>query len=167
MPRAATSRAPAAPATGTSAERSSYRADLPGALSALGWAVALAGMAFCPSGCSHRPHSGVPTAGARISITSDGSPLAAAVVEFCNEATGMGGGGTLDGRGTMTLDAVPLGDYTVTVVPSRADLSAGKPGTSQKSSRIPVRFQNPQTSPLSVTVKKGTNDFVLELNDAR
>ena len=48
------------------------------------------------------------------------------------------------------FDGVPPGDYVVTV-------------TAPAPNKVPDRYARPETSDLKVTVKKGANEFTLEL----
>jgi hypothetical protein len=101
----------------------------------------------------------------------EGTPAANAVVTFHllnpdAKRTTRGGDAMAEADGTFTLstyaanDGAPAGEYAVTVVwwnpPVDAD---GKPGPNM----LPERYARPETTPLKVTVKAGTNEVLLEL----
>jgi predicted phosphodiesterase len=110
-----------------------------------------------------------PTAG---KILLDGQPLAGATVAFhllnpdtkrftyvCD--------GLTDANGRFQVstysknDGCPAGEYVVTVVKTGRGYSDGEV---PEKSLIPERYQTPQSSPLKVTIKEGTNDVNFELN---
>jgi len=128
--------------------------------------TALAGVL---AGCGSTPHSEIPTASVAITVTHGGEAVTDGQVDLNNDQTGLGAGGELDGEGKVVLSAVPLGEYTVTVLPPDADPlppESGRPAKGSKpASRIPAKVRNPRTSPLKVQVKDEENDFRFDLKD--
>lgn len=123
-------------------------------------------------GCGPKaPHSGVPTAPVTLVVTYAGTGVANAQVDLHNDTTGMGAGGTSDGSGKVGLGAVPLGEYTVTVLPPEANPLPPAPGEQPApavaATSIPQSVRDPRTSSLRATVVAGANEFAFELKDIK
>ena len=102
-------------------------------------------------------------------VTFRGRPLTSGTVTLFNDETGVGVSSDLDASGTCTFEDVLAGIYGVTIQPppppSPEEMAQGAK-VKAKSSPIPKKFANPQTSRLQVTVKEGDeNEFSFELKD--
>jgi hypothetical protein len=123
------------------------------------------------TGCGHTPGTEKPRGEITIKITNGGAPVPEGQVDLANEETGEGGGGPLDATGTATIEMVALGSYTVTVNPPPQEPVA--PGMDQASAQpkeyanIPAKVRKIQTSPLTVEVKSGTNEFTFDLKEVQ
>lgn len=121
------------------------------------------------TGCGRTPGSDKPRGEITITITNGGTPIPKGQVDLANEETGEGGGGPLDEAGTATIEMVAVGNYTVTINPPPQEPIA--PGMEQPApqtkddSRIPPRVRKIKTSPLTVEVKAGTNEFTFDLKE--
>ncbi len=91
-------------------------------------------------------------------VTYNGQPLTAGVVTLINEATGVGGSVKLDSSGGYYIQTIRTGQYKVAVhnVPP-------PPGGKVVMLNIPEKFQDIQSSGLSVTVEEGKNTSDLKL----
>ena len=118
-------------------------------------------------GCGPTPHEGKTTGRVTVTITHGGQPVTTGQVDLSNEQTGEGGGGQLNEEGVATLDRVPLGSYTVTVVPPPPDPTPVAPGQTppkpQEYPNIPEKFRRNATSPLQAEVKEGENEYQFDL----
>ncbi len=104
-------------------------------------------------------------------VLLDGCPIPGMMVVFnLASADGKKYAHTADARieadGSFALatyragDGAPVGDYTVTVVPSFGLIETpGKPGPNS----VPEKYRKPETTPLKASVKEGKNTFTLEL----
>lgn len=119
--------------------------------------------------CSRTPGSDKPRGEISITITNGGDPVPEGQVDLVNEETGEGGGGPLDESGTATIEMVAVGKYTVTVNPPPEEPIA--PGMDQPAAQpkeypnIPNKVRKIQTSPLTVDVQSGTNEFSFDLKE--
>ncbi|MEQ8853893.1 hypothetical protein [Gimesia sp.] len=119
--------------------------------------------------CSRTPGSDKPRGEISITITNGGDPVPEGQVDLVNEETGEGGGGPLDESGTATIEMVAVGNYTVTVNPPPEEPIA--PGMDQPAAQpkeypnIPNKVRKIQTSPLTVDVQSGTNEFSFDLKE--
>jgi hypothetical protein len=107
-------------------------------------------------------------------VTADGQPVHPAAVLFTNPTMGVNMTAITDEQGSYRVVmakgvGLPLGDYQVIVGPPPADQAMGPagraPGGSQSPSTIPERYQQLSTTPLSLTVKSGKNQFDIELSE--
>lgn len=132
--------------------------------------IGLAAVCACLPGCSKSPHSEIPTAPVTITVTYGGEAVTEGQVDLNNAKTGLGGGGALDGQGNVVLPAVPLGEYTVTVLPPDASplpTASGQPDAKPKvDPRIPKKVRDPEKSPFKAQVKAGKNHFTFDLKQA-
>lgn len=119
-------------------------------------------------GCGQTPHSGKPTAQVTVAVTQGGRPVTEGRVDLGNDKTGEGGGGELNGQGVATIPAVPLGSYTVIVVPAETPVVPGvasQPAPPKKEEPgIPAKVRSFKSSPFKAEVKKdSSNQFQFEL----
>lgn len=102
-----------------------------------------------------------------VTVTYGGEPVTVGHVDLNNEQTGEGGGGELNAQGIATITDVPLGDYTVTVLPPPPDpapVEEGQPAATMKEyPQIPEQFRRIATSPLRAAVQNGSNQFKFDL----
>ncbi|MEQ8851764.1 carboxypeptidase-like regulatory domain-containing protein [Gimesia sp.] len=132
-------------------------------------------IAFCiflitlNNACSRTPGSDKPRGEISITITNGGDPVPEGQVDLVNEQTGEGGGGPLNESGTATIEMVAVGNYTLTVNPPPQEPIA--PGMDQPEKQpkeyanIPEKVRKIQTSPLTVDVQSGTNEFSFDLKE--
>ena len=119
--------------------------------------------------CSRTPGADKPRGEISITITNGGAPVSEGQVDLANEETGEGGGGPLDESGTATIEMVAVGKYTVTISPPPQDPIA--PGMDQPAPQpkeypnIPTKVRKIQTSPLTVDVQSGANEFTFDLKE--
>jgi predicted phosphodiesterase len=117
------------------------------------------------------PRKQLPTHPAAGVIRLDGRPLAGATVtlHFLNPETERytaTADGLTDARGEVKFstygkfDGAPAGKYAVTVVKTGRGYYDGEV---PEKSQLPARYEAPADSPLRVTVKPGSNEFILEL----
>lgn len=126
----------------------------------VGWWVTL-GLVV---GCGHVPHSDRPSGKVIATVTYGGTPVTNGYVNFSNPQTGLGAGGLLEANGTATMNAVPLGDYVVTVTLPPASPTDPNP-QQQENPQLPKKFRLESTSTLKATVKTGTNELKFELKE--
>ncbi|WP_437222941.1 hypothetical protein SH661x_003009 [Planctomicrobium sp. SH661] len=93
-------------------------------------------------------------------------PLKDVTLSFFSASTGDGVQAHTDESGHYDVARLPVGDYTVRVIP-KAVVPPGNPGappTVPSDSKIPKKFQESSTSGLTVTIKFGANtsNFRLE-----
>jgi hypothetical protein len=109
-----------------------------------------------------------PTAG---KVTMDGKPLAAATVTFHllnkdSEKYNSVCDGLSDATGHFQMstyskaDGSPVGEFAVTVVKTGKGYYDGE---IPEKTQLPERYAKPETTPLKVTIKDGTNDVNFEL----
>jgi hypothetical protein len=94
-------------------------------------------------------------------VTYKGQPLTTGVVTLLNEKAGSGASGEIDASGIYQIPSIRTGEYNVAV-----HQSPPAPGAAPKGNwklNIPEKYQTPQTSGLTATVKEGSNtaDFGL------
>lgn len=147
-------------------KRSNRRAGLP--RPALSIVVALASI---PMGCGS---SGPEMASVRGKVTYKGQPVTKGTVSFQSTAPegGRNATGTINPDGTYTLqtenpgDGAQLGDYRV-AISARDDVILDyipkKPVPPKR--LVPAKYENPDTSTLTATVKSGSNEFDFPLAD--
>jgi hypothetical protein len=136
--------------------------------------IGLAGLSTCCAmmiGCGGEvPGSKKPAAPVVLKITFGGEPVAEGFAQLTNSLTGEGGGGPLSKAGTVSLDRVVLGDYTVTVLPPEpTGAPVDAPGAQKEAKRdlanIPKKFRDRSASPLKVLVKDEKNRFSFDLKE--
>jgi hypothetical protein len=100
-------------------------------------------------------------------VTIDGEPLVSAMVTFHPEKPGNTGQAASEPDGTYTLntygtkDGALVGKHTVTIeryLPPMPSQPGGKLPSSKSS--VPKKYTRPDTSPLKVEVKSGTNNVI-------
>lgn len=98
-------------------------------------------------------------------VTYKGQPVTKGEVQLYS-TLGAGATAPLDGSGRFTVDGLmPAGDYQVCVVPEILHPNPNAPKQVTKSADIPKKARDLRTSGLSIQLKEGKNDVVLELKD--
>lgn len=143
------------------------------------------------SGCGPSTAGQLPTNKVTGTVTMNGAPVPGATVTFSPTEKGIPAAiGMTDGQGVYTLttyqpgDGAVEGNYKVTVTkfvasaapaeashdPTGASGASGAPqhsgprgGASGGGSALPDKFAKADSSPFLMTVKKGDNDFPLDL----
>ncbi len=133
-------------------------------LQRLGLAVVLLGLGFIV-GCNKSPHSDKPAGSITAKVTYGGEPVTEGQVNFVNNSTGLGGGGSLGPGGTATISTVPTGKYVVTVTPPLPDMADPNPQVPDYAN-LPQKYRSETTSTLKAEVFVGDNEFTFELKDA-
>jgi len=130
------------------------------------WQFALAALflLYVATGCSNAPHSEKVTGSVTAKVTYGGEPVTEGSVNLENPSTGLGGGADLDASGLATLKTVPVGDYTITVVPPLPPQDDPNPEIKEYDN-LPQKYRSSATSTLKATVTEGENQFEFELKD--
>ncbi|MCC7424871.1 MAG: hypothetical protein IT428_31755 [Planctomycetaceae bacterium] len=136
--------------------------------------IGTAGLSACcavTAGCGGTAsESSKPAAPVVLKITYGGEPVVEGFAQLTNSMTGEGGGGVLSKTGTVSLDRVALGDYTVTVLPPEpTGAPVDAPGAQKEPKRefanIPKKYRDRTASPLKVQVKAEKNEFAFDLKE--
>lgn len=107
-------------------------------------------------------------------VTADGQPVYPAAVLFTNATMGVNMTALTDEQGSYRVVmakgvGLPLGEYQVIVGPPPSDQAMGPAGRApseiQPPSTIPERYQQLSTTPLSLKVQTGKNQFDIELSE--
>ena len=106
-------------------------------------------------------------------MTYNGQPIPFGIVMLFNHQTGIGASAALDASGTYRIESVQPGDYQVAIGPEPLDpatIEAVHLGKLPRETmvqppqlNIPAKYQNTETSGVTVTVKEGTNTADLNL----
>ena len=138
----------------------------------LGFLTVLLPLSLIGCGSARDPDALPPPVQARGKVTYNGKPVANALVVFYRDAGSETAKGKTNANGEFVLttiaenDGVPPGEYKVTVAID-ADESDGGTGDEEHPPAhpvIPLKYANPETTTLLVTVKEtGQSDIVLEL----
>ena len=98
-------------------------------------------------------------------VTYHGKPVNDGEVQFyCSE--GFGATAQLDAAGRFTVDGLmPVGTYDVCVLPRPAHPNLEGPREIVKPPEVPRKARDLRTSGVSVQLKAGKNDVILELKD--
>jgi hypothetical protein len=87
-----------------------------------------------------------------------------AVVQLYSAETGVGTATKVGDDGTFQFETeVPVGTYRVTVTPPEPPPPGEGPSTPLPPSTIPMKYRSDATTPLTVTVAEGDNDFPLDI----
>ncbi len=128
--------------------------------------LAMAALAVLTTGCRPQPALGKVHGQVRF----QGQPIQAGIVGFDNDATGVHMTANLDAEGRYQVSmakglGLPPGTYRVAVYPLVADLPIGSTVRPQPREfpEIPVRYRQPSTSHLTLTVHEGDNPFDIEM----
>jgi hypothetical protein len=100
-------------------------------------------------------------------VTYKGTAITEGEVNFFSKEKGVGGVTKIDPAGVFTLpDGLTPGQYAVYVTPPLpAPPPPGTPMPPQTPSPIPLKARDPATSGVTVALKGGSNDVVVELYD--
>ena len=117
----------------------------------------------CMGWCTGCGPVGPPTGSVSGRVTYNGQPLATGVVTFINEKTGSGASSDLDSSGSYHIESIRTGKYNVAVHRHPPPLSEDPRVFENWKLSIPDKYQDTQTSGLTVTVEEGRNtaDFGL------
>jgi hypothetical protein len=116
-------------------------------------------------GCSGSNRDKEKTGTVSGTITLDGKPFSDGVINFYDAKQGTAAKGVLQDGGRFTLDApLPVGTYSVTVLPP--EMPAPQIGAKPKAAavNIPEKYRTNQKSDLTAEVKEGENSFKFEMN---
>ena len=102
-------------------------------------------------------------------VTFKGKPVKEGIVTFLNPSEGGAGESPIDANGSYTIPQLVVGDYIVIVTPlmEMKDTDPGKspPAPVEKSApNIPVKYRQQGLTPLKSPVKKGKNEFQIEMS---
>ncbi|HUP81879.1 MAG TPA: carboxypeptidase-like regulatory domain-containing protein [Pirellula sp.] len=102
-------------------------------------------------------------------VTFKGQPVKEGTVTFLNPSEGGAGESPIDDNGSYAIPKLVVGDYIVIVTPlmEMKDTDPGKspPAPVEKSApNIPVKYRQQGLTPLKSAVKKGKNEFQIEMN---
>jgi hypothetical protein len=106
-------------------------------------------------------------------VTYNGKPVPKGTISFVpvsgngrNAVGELGPDGSYKLQTETTGDGAELGDYTVTVSAHDEEVLQYIPKTPLPPKLLaPAKYENPKTSDLKATVKKGSNSFPFELKD--
>jgi hypothetical protein len=132
--------------------------------------LALAALAMIPMSCGSSGPELAPVSG---TITYNGKPVPKGTVTFASTEPGRRNAtGQLNASGKYTLqtenpgDGAELGDYNVTVYAHDEKILDYKPKVPEPPKILaPEKYENPKTSGLKATVKRGSNNFDFPLKD--
>lgn len=102
---------------------------------------------------------------ATIKVTYDGKPVEEGTVNLIEVGSSKSASGDLDSTGTVMLESVEAGNYTVSILPPPlppADPDQ-PPAPMKKYPNIPQKYRSETTSTLKAEVKEGANEFQFEL----
>jgi hypothetical protein len=91
-------------------------------------------------------------------VAFEGQPLAAGIITFVNEEIGTGASAELDASGNYHIPSVQIGEYSVAI-----HNRPPPPGGEWIKLDIPNKFQDLESSDLSVTVEEGENHADFDL----
>ena len=115
------------------------------------------------AGCGGGPKPAGTVAG---TVKYKGAPVTVGDVNFLSK-TGAAAIAKIDATGQYKIDgALDAGEYKVYASPPEVEQAA--PGTKAAAPRkfdLPVKFRDPNSSGVTVTVKSGSNDIAIEFKD--
>ena len=102
-------------------------------------------------------------------VSFKGQPVKEGTVTFLNPSEGGAGESPIGANGSYTIPELVVGDYIVIVTPlmEMKDTDPGKspPAPVEKSApNIPVKYRQQGLTPLKSPVKKGKNEFQIEMS---
>ena len=132
--------------------------------------VVLAAVAMTPLACGQ---SGPEMASVSGKVTYNGKPVTKGTITFVTASPGgRNATGAIQPDGSYKLqtenpgDGAQLGDYNVTVYAHDEEVLQYTPTTPVKPKPLtPAKYENPKTTDLKATVKKGSNPLDFELKD--
>lgn len=98
-------------------------------------------------------------------VTYDGKPVTEGSVNMIEIGTSKSATGSLNETGTVKMENVEVGNYTVSILPPPpppADPDQ-PPAPMKKYDSIPQKFRSETTTPLKAEVKEGANEFQFDL----
>jgi hypothetical protein len=108
--------------------------------------------------------SDVPTGTVQGRLNFPNGQATPARVQLYSAETGVGTATDVGDDGTFQFDAeVPVGTYRVTVTPPEPPPPGEGPSTPLPPSTIPEKYRSDATTPLTVTVTEGENNFPLDV----
>ncbi len=118
-------------------------------------------------GCGGSGETETPRAEVTVSVTFDGQPVTEGHVDLQNPESGTGGGAELNAEGQATISGIPLGSYTVTVIPPMPDPAPPEPGQAappvKEFPNIPEPYRRTDSSPLKAEIDGSTSELKFEL----
>jgi hypothetical protein len=124
-------------------------------------------MTLMMTGCggSDGPGAGKVRRNVVVTVTYQGAPVTSGQLDFQNLETGEAGGGEIDGTGKSTISNLPVGTYTVSIVPSPVIVvpDVANAPTEQESTSIPQKYRSASTSPLKAEVTEKDYRLAFEL----
>ena len=132
--------------------------------------ILVTGVALCCgflAGCDSGAGAGKQTGNVTITVTYEGKPVADGRVDLDNVKGGSAGGGELSKEGIVKITDLPVGEYSVIVVPPLPTPQVPGEAYVKPSERldIPEKFRASTTSPLKATIKTGSNEYKFELKE--
>ena len=96
-------------------------------------------------------------------VTCRGQPLTGGIVTFINEKVGGGASSEIDSSGAYRITSIRTGEYNVAIHRQPPKPETPRQVAGAQKLNIPEKYQTPQTSGLTATVKEGQNtaDFSL------
>lgn len=124
-------------------------------------------VALVVTGCggSDGPGAGKVRRNVVVTVTFQGSPVTSGQVDFQNLETGDAGGGEIDSTGKSTISNLPVGTYTVSIVPPPVIVvpDVANAPTEQQTTSIPQKYRSASTSPLKAEVTEKDYQLTFEL----
>ncbi len=139
-----------------------------------GLIIATLGFVGC-SGGSELPDGDTGTVKGKVTSNGKSVPDGTSIV-FLHKDKGITASSAIAADGTYSLrmrrgDAILVGDYQIGITPPTAEMSAaeteaaitGEAPSAKEWPEIPKKYQNPETSGVTFTVKAGENTFDLDM----
>lgn len=132
------------------------------------WSV-LCLLSLLVTGCGEAgPGNGKVTGSVTITVTNGGQPVTGGRVDLMTTRPGEGAGADLDSYGIGKMTEVPVGEYTVTVIPAIAVQVPGQPAPPKPDATVfQEKYRTMKTSPLKITVAKGSNAAKFDLKEGK
>lgn len=100
-----------------------------------------------------------------VTVTYEGTPVVAGQIDFQNPATGDAGGGEINAEGQATISGLPVGAYTVAILPPQVVVVPGVNDRENVSEPpdIPQKYRSLTTSPLKAEITEQNYKVAFEL----